>query len=127
MGTPKAAVPTLERIILDGHEVAAVYTQPDRPSGRGNRIVFSAVKDLALENGLTVIQPMKIKTSESIETFVSHTADVAVVVAYGRILPDAYLNAYPMGAINVHFSLLPMESCTFLMSRQRRSNHLNSQ
>lgn len=107
MGTPKAAVPTLERIMLDGHDVAAVYTQPDRPSGRGNKIAFSPVKDFSLEKGVTVIQPLKIRTSESIETFRSHKADLAVVVAYGRILPADYLEAFPMGAINVHFSLLP--------------------
>jgi methionyl-tRNA formyltransferase len=100
-------VPTLERIILDGHEIAAVYTQPDRPSGRGNKIALSPVKEFALEKDLSVIQPLKIRTPESIETFKSHKADVAVVVAYGRILPKDYLNAFPMGAINVHFSLLP--------------------
>ncbi len=107
MGTPKAAVPTLERIMLDGHEIAAVYTQPDRPSGRGNKIAFSPVKEFALENNLTVIQPLKIRTPESVETFRSYNADAAVVVAYGRILPEEYLHAFPMGAINVHFSLLP--------------------
>lgn len=107
MGTPRAAVPTLERIMLDGHEVAAVYTQPDRPSGRGNKIAFSPVKEFALEQGVPVFQPLKIKNLESIETYRSHRADVAVVVAYGRILPEEYLNAFPKGAINVHFSLLP--------------------
>ena len=107
MGTPRAAVPTLERILLDGHDVAAVYTQPDRPSGRGNKIVFSPVKEFAVKKDLTVIQPLKIRRSESIETFRSHKADVAVVVAYGRILPEEYLEAFPMGAINVHFSILP--------------------
>jgi methionyl-tRNA formyltransferase len=107
MGTPAAAVPTLKRIIEDGHEVAAVYSQPDRPSGRGNKIVFSPVKQFALEKGLIVHQPLKVKTLETFETFVSHGADVAVVVAYGRILPETFLNAYPKGAINVHFSLLP--------------------
>ncbi|MBK8467359.1 MAG: methionyl-tRNA formyltransferase [Chloracidobacterium sp.] len=107
MGTPKAAVPSLEKILLDGHEVVAVYTQPDRPSGRGNKIVFSPVKEFAIEKGLAVFQPLKIKTPETLETFRSHNADLAVVVAYGRILPETYLSAYPNGAINVHFSLLP--------------------
>lgn len=107
MGTPRAAVPTLERILSDGHEVAAVYTQPDRPSGRGNKIAFTPVKEFALERGLTVFQPLKIRTPEAIETFRSHQADVAVVVAYGRILPQEHLCAFPNGAINVHFSLLP--------------------
>lgn len=107
MGTPQAAVPTLERILSDGHEVAAVYSQPDRPSGRGNKIVFSPVKQLAIEHGLTVVQPTKIKTAEAIEEFRAFEADVAVVVAYGRILPETFLEAFPLGAINVHFSLLP--------------------
>src|SRR5258708_5813239 len=95
MGTPRAAVPTLERIMHDGHEVVAVYTQPDRPSGRGNNIAFSPVKEYSLENNLTVVQPLKIRTPESIETFRSHKANIAVVVAYGRILPETFLNAFP--------------------------------
>ncbi len=107
MGTPQAAVPTLERILVDGHEVVAVYTQPDRPSGRGNKIVFSPVKEFALAKGLEILQPQKIRTAEALETFRSHKADVAVVVAYGRILPETFLNAFPNGAINLHFSLLP--------------------
>lgn len=107
MGTPQAAVPTLQRILQDGHEVVAVYTQPDRPSGRGNKITFSPVKQLALDNNIPVYQPLKVKTPETLETFKSHGADVAVVVAYGRILPETLLTAYPKGAINVHFSLLP--------------------
>lgn len=107
MGTPAAAVPTLERIAADGHEVVAVYTQPDRPSGRGNKVVFSPVKAKALELGIPVLQPEKVRTEEALETFRSYSADVAVVVAYGRILPSGFLNAYPKGAINVHFSLLP--------------------
>lgn len=107
MGTPQAAVPTLERILVDGHEVVAVCTQPDRPSGRGNKIVFSPVKEFALEKGIEILQPQKIRTAEALETFRSHKADVAVVVAYGRILPETFLNAFPRGAINLHFSLLP--------------------
>jgi methionyl-tRNA formyltransferase len=107
MGTPQAAVPSLETCLNDGHEVVAVYTQPDRPSGRGNKITFSAVKESALAYGLSVHQPLKIKTPESVELFKSHNADLAVVVAYGRILPVSYLTAFPRGAINVHFSLLP--------------------
>lgn len=107
MGTPAAAVPTLDRLLLDGHEVVAVYTQPDRPSGRGNKIVYSPVKQFAIDHAIEVLQPTRIKTSEALEKFRSHAADVAVVVAYGRILPEEFLRAYPMGAINVHFSLLP--------------------
>ena len=107
MGTPAAAARSLERLIADGHEIAAVYTQPDRPSGRGNKIVFSPVKEVAIAAGLPVMQPTKVKTPEAAEEFRSFKADVAVVVAYGRILPEAFLNAFPGGAINVHFSLLP--------------------
>ena len=107
MGTPKAAVESLKRLLRDGHEVAAVYTQPDRPSGRGNKLSAPPIKEFALENNLQVLQPTKIKTPEALEIFESHNADVAVVVAYGRILPETFLQAFPKGAINVHFSLLP--------------------
>ena len=107
MGTPKAAVPSLERMLNDGHEVVAVYTQPDRPSGRGKKIVFSPVKEFAMQHGLPVFQPVKIKTPEALAEFTSHDADVSVVVAYGRILPETFLRAFPKRAINVHFSLLP--------------------
>ena len=69
MGTPQAAVPSFERILSDGHEIAAVYTQPDRPSGRGNKIVVSPVKAFALEHGIAVLQPAKIRTSEALEEF----------------------------------------------------------
>jgi len=107
MGTPQAAVPTLERIISDGHEVISVYCQPDRPSGRGNKVTFSPVKQFAEEKGLAILQPQKIRTGEAIGIFRAHKADVAVVVAYGRILPEEFLPAFPQGAINLHFSLLP--------------------
>ena len=107
MGTPLAAVPTLENLLDEGHEIVAVWTQPDRPAGRGNILTMPPVKEFALENNLEVFQPTKIKTAESLELFKSHNADVAVVVAYGRILPETFLTAFPKGAINVHFSLLP--------------------
>ena len=107
MGTPSAAVVSLQRLIEDGHEIAAVYTQPDRPSGRGNKITFSPVKQFALEHELTVLQPTKVRPDEAFDQFRSFNADIAVVVAYGRILPDSFLNAFAHGAVNVHFSLLP--------------------
>ena len=107
MGTPQAAVPSLERILVDGHDVVAVYTQPDRPAGRGNKITFSPAKQTAFNHGIPVLQPMKIRTPDALEEFKAHNADVAVVVAYGRILPESFLNAFPNGAVNVHFSLLP--------------------
>lgn len=108
MGTPLAAVPTLRRCLTDGHEVVAVWTQPDRPSGRGHRVTLSPVKEFAVAHGLPVYQPAKIKNEEALQTFASHDADVAVVVAYGRILPDQFLQAPRRGCINVHFSLLPL-------------------
>lgn len=107
MGTPQAAVPSLEKLLEEGHEVIAVWTQPDRPAGRGNKLTAPPVKEFALQKGIPVHQPLKIKTPETLELFKSHDADVAVVVAYGRILPETFLNAFPKGAINVHFSLLP--------------------
>jgi methionyl-tRNA formyltransferase len=107
MGTPQAAVPTLRRCVADGHEVVAVWTQPDRPSGRRNIVSHSPVKEFALTHSIPVHQPQRIKNDEAKELFASHKADVAVVVAYGRILPDEFLRAPSNGAINVHFSLLP--------------------
>lgn len=107
MGTPEAAAISLARVLDVGHDVVAVYTQPDRPAGRGKKIVKSPVKRLALERGLPVFQPTKVRTEEAATTFRSHKADIAVVVAYGRILPDSFLKAFPGGALNVHFSLLP--------------------
>ena len=108
MGTPAAAVPSLQRCLDDGHEVVAVWTQPDRPSGRGNTVTPSAVKEFALEHGLAIYQPAKIKTDEARVLFASHNADVAVVVAYGRILPSEFLSAPRRGCVNVHLSLLPL-------------------
>ncbi len=107
MGTPHAAVPTLRQCLEDGHEVVAVWTQPDKPSGRGHKVVFPPVKEFALSHGLNVLQPTRIKNDEAKQLFASHDADVAVVVAYGRILPEEFLRAPRHGCINVHFSLLP--------------------
>lgn len=108
MGTPEAAVPTLQRCLDDGHEVVAVWTQPDRPAGRHQKISLSPVKELAVSRGLQVHQPTRVKTVEASKLFASHDADAAVVVAYGRILPDEFLRAPRRGCINVHFSLLPL-------------------
>ncbi len=107
MGTPESAVPSLKRCVDDGHEVVAVWTQPDRPAGRGNKLKAPPVKEFALAHGLSVHQPAKIKTDEAFALFSAHDADAAVVVAYGRILPAAYLHAPRHGCVNVHFSLLP--------------------
>lgn len=101
-------MPSLQRLLKDGHELAAVWTQPDKPAGRGDKMHSSPIKEFALENGLRVEQPSKIKTHEAKDLFASHEADVAVVVAYGRILPPEFLRAPRRGCINVHFSLLPL-------------------
>ncbi|HZM98833.1 MAG TPA: methionyl-tRNA formyltransferase [Pyrinomonadaceae bacterium] len=108
MGTPHAAVPTLRQCLQDGHEVVAVWTQPDKPAGRGNKLAISPVKEFALSHGLSVFQPARIKNDEAKQLFASHDADVGVVVAYGKILPDEFLRAPQRGCINVHFSLLPL-------------------
>ena len=107
MGTPESAVPSLRRLIDDGHEIVAVWTQPDKPAGRGNKLHGSPVKQFALERGLMVHQPQKIKKDEAKALFASHQADVAVVIAYGKILPQEFLDAPKHGCVNVHFSLLP--------------------
>ncbi len=107
MGTPESAVVSLERLLKDGHEVVAVWTQPDKPAGRGDKIHLPPVKEFALAHDLQLEQPAKIKTREAKELFASYNADVTVVVAYGRILPSEYLTAASKGCINVHFSLLP--------------------
>lgn len=108
MGTPEAAVPTLRRLLDDSHEVVAVWTQPDRPAGRGNKLAAPPVKVLAQLFGLKIYQPEKIRTDEAKSLFASHNADLAVVVAYGRILPSEFLMAPKRGCLNVHFSLLPL-------------------
>ncbi len=107
MGTPEAAVVSLERLLKAGHEVVAVWTQPDRPAGRGDKIHSPPIKEFALAHGLNIAQPTKIKTQEAKDLFASYQADVTVVVAYGRILPPEYLTAASKGCINLHFSLLP--------------------
>lgn len=107
MGTPDSAVPSLERLLDDGHEIAAVWTQPDKPAGRGKQLHQSPVKQFALRHNLSIYQPPKIRTPEAKRLFASHDADIAVVVAYGKILPPEFLTAPGAGCINVHFSLLP--------------------
>src|SRR5687768_17234162 len=108
MGTPASAVPSLRRLLEDGQDVVAVWTQPDRPAGRGDKMRSPPIKEFALEHGLQIEQPKKIKTDQAKELFASYDAEVAVVVAYGRILPHEYLRAPRRGCINVHFSLLPL-------------------
>ena len=100
-------MPTLRRCLEDGHEVAAVWTQPDRPAGRGEKLKEPPIKEFALDHSLNVEQPLKIRTEQMHDLFASYEADAAVVIAYGRILPVGFLRAPRRGCINVHFSLLP--------------------
>ncbi|HHJ39377.1 MAG: methionyl-tRNA formyltransferase [Methylothermaceae bacteria B42] len=106
-GTPEFAVPSLEALLASGHQVIAVYTQPDRPAGRGQKLHPSPVKKLALAHHLPVIQPKTLRNEEAIEQFIRFSPDLLVVAAYGLILPSEILDAPTLGAINVHASLLP--------------------
>lgn len=107
MGTPESAVPCLRRLADDGHEIVSVWTQPDKPAGRGKKLQQSPVKQFSIEHDLAIQQPQKIRTPEVKELFASHQADLAIVVAYGKILPTEFLTAPHNGCVNVHFSLLP--------------------
>jgi methionyl-tRNA formyltransferase len=108
MGTPEFSVPSLERLIRDGHSVAVVFTQPDKPAGRGGKMQSPAVKIVAAGHGIPVHQPAKIKNNEEVrETFQSIAPDACVVAAYGKILPEWLLKIPRLGCINVHSSLLP--------------------
>ena len=106
-GTPEFAVPALRALIASPHEVAAVYTQPDRPAGRGRRLTPSPVKRLALEHGISVEQPQRLKPPEAQARLRDYTPDVMVVAAYGLILPKAVLEIPAHGCLNIHASLLP--------------------
>lgn len=107
MGTPDFAVPCLQALIDDNHDVCAVYTQPDKPKGRHGVMTPPPVKALALEHNIPVYQPKSLKNDEAKADFVSLNADLAIVVAYGKILPEEFLNAPKYGCINMHASLLP--------------------
>jgi methionyl-tRNA formyltransferase len=107
MGTPEFACPTLQKLLDRGDEVIAVVTQPDRPKGRGQKTVPTPVKELAEKNGIPVLQPLKVRAPEFIETLKMMNPDLIVVVAFGRILPKALLDIPKFGCINVHASLLP--------------------
>ena len=107
MGTPDFAVPSLKRLIADGHEIAAVYTQPDKPKNRGMKLTPSPVKQMALAHNIPVVQPQTLREDGVLETLASFRPELIVVVAYGKILPKAVIDLPPMGCINVHSSLLP--------------------
>lgn len=106
-GTPAFAVPALQALIDSPHKVAAVYTQPDRPAGRGRRLTPSPVKQLALEAGLPVEQPARLSTPEAQQRLEALQPDVMVVAAYGLLLPSALLGIPAKGCVNLHASLLP--------------------
>jgi methionyl-tRNA formyltransferase len=106
-GTPDFSVPPLNALINSEHQVVAVYTQPDRPSGRGRKLTPGPVKKLALEHDIPVYQPVSLKTDEGLQAFEKLQADLMVVVAYGLILPKSILDAPKLGCINIHASLLP--------------------
>lgn len=107
MGTPDFAVPSLDAVIAAGHTVTAVFTQPDKPTGRGLKLTPPPVKARALELGLQVYQPVSMKDGAVQQMIAEMNADAIVVAAYGKILPLAVLNAAKFGCINVHSSLLP--------------------
>ena len=107
LGTPMFAVPTLERIVDAGHRVVAVFTQPDRPKGRGGQLNQSPVKEAALRLGLPVHQPERIRRPEVVEQLKQMNPDAMVVVGYGQIIPQAIIDIPRLGIINVHASLLP--------------------
>ncbi|HIG79268.1 MAG TPA: methionyl-tRNA formyltransferase, partial [Cycloclasticus sp.] len=106
-GTPDFSVPALNALIQSKHTVCAVYTQPDRPAGRGRKVQPSSIKQSALEHAIPVEQPLNFKSQESLVTLANYQADLMVVVAYGIILPESVLNTPRLGCINIHASLLP--------------------
>lgn len=107
MGTPDFAAASLKKLIDEKYDIAAVFTQPDKPRNRGMQLSYSPVKQLALDNDIPVYQPTKLRDGAAAELIKSLNPDILVVVAYGRILPDEMLNIAKFGAINVHASLLP--------------------
>jgi methionyl-tRNA formyltransferase len=107
LGTPTFAVPTLERMVNAGHRVLAVFTQPDRPKGRGGQLSQSPVKEAAFRLGLPVHQPERIRRPEVVEHLAGLNPDAMVVVGYGQIIPQSIIDIPRLGIINVHASLLP--------------------
>ncbi len=106
-GTPVFAVPALERLLASRHRVVAVYTQPDRPAGRGRQVQFSPVKECALGNGVAVEQPVTLRDAEAVRQLGGYSPDLMVVAAYGLLLPPAVLAVPRLGCLNIHASLLP--------------------
>lgn len=107
MGTPEFAVASLQALIDNKNNVVGVYSQPDKPKGRGHKLQYTPVKEVAVENNIKVFQPTTLRTEEALEEFKALKPDLAVVVAYGKILPKEILEVPTYGCINVHASLLP--------------------
>ena len=107
MGTPDIAATCLKKILADGFEVVGVYTQPDRPKGRGMKMVYSPVKEVAIARGIPVFQPENFREDATVEELAALQPDVCAVVAYGRILPQRVLDIPSKGCINIHASVLP--------------------
>ena len=107
MGTPDIAATCLKKILADGFEVVGVYTQPDRPKGRGMKMVFSPVKEVAIAHNIPVFQPEHFREDATVEEFAALKPDICAVVAYGRILPQRVLDIPTCGCVNIHASILP--------------------
>ncbi len=107
MGTPDIAATCLKKILADGFQVVGAFTQPDRPKGRGMKMVFSPVKEVALEHGIPVFQPENFREEETVQQLRELKPDICAVVAYGRILPQKVLDIPTFGCINIHASILP--------------------
>lgn len=107
MGTPDIGATCLKRLIEDGFDIVACYTQPDRPKGRGMKLVASPVKEVALSHGIPVYQPENFRQEDAVQTLRELKPDVCAVVAYGRILPQQVLDIPTFGCVNIHTSLLP--------------------
>lgn len=107
MGTPEFAVPSLDALVSAGHDVCGVFTQPDKPKGRGMEVGFSPVKEYCIHKNIPVYQPVSLRKPGALETLANLNPELIVVVAYGKLLPDAVLNLPEKGCVNVHASLLP--------------------
>ena len=107
MGTPEFSVPCLKRLIEDKHEVKAVFTQPDKPKGRGHHMMPPPVKETALKYNIPVYQPQKLRNSDALDILTQINPELIIVVAYGQILPESILNLPKYGCVNIHASLLP--------------------
>ena len=107
MGTPDIAATCLKKVLGDGFDVVGVWTQPDRPKGRGMKLVQSPVKELALANNIPVFQPENVRADEDVQALRDLNPDVVAVVAYGRILPQRVLDIPTKGCVNIHASILP--------------------